>query len=105
ILNRPLVRGDLALAAAVVGLLPGKRLATLARVFGDSVIVESLRARDHGWNEICRLPPESPAREIGWLQRTERSADRYVALAAIALGIFGGKRLASLVDQLPRTRR
>src|SRR5262249_418280 len=98
----PIVRGDLAIAAAVVGLLGSGRLKRLVAVLGEHAILTSLRASDRGWAEICRLPAETPALELGWLARIERvDTPRFLALAAAALDLFGGKRLDTLVDQLP----
>ena len=100
------VRADLALAAAVAGLLPAKRLAALAKELGDDAICERLCASDRGWNQICRLPMEAPARELAWLARIAKlDYKRYVALAARALALYGGKRLDAFVDSLPRRHR
>ncbi|HKE15969.1 MAG TPA: vWA domain-containing protein [Kofleriaceae bacterium] len=108
----PLVRGgdgqgpDLALAAALAGLWPGKRLERLAAAVGEAAITDALAADDRGWDEICRLPPARPAVEQSWLATIERASPRrYVELAARALGLFAGERLDTLVDQMPRQHR
>ncbi|HEY0252436.1 MAG TPA: hypothetical protein VGC41_12965, partial [Kofleriaceae bacterium] len=103
-----LLRGtkDLAAAAAIAGLVPNKRLATLEDVLGEGNIVASLLARDHGWDEICALPPETPALEIAWLARIEKlEYKRYVSLAGRAMARFTGKRLDGFVEQMPRRHR
>jgi hypothetical protein len=106
LLQTPVVRADLALAAAVAGLLQAKRLATLASALGEDTIIASLVARDHGWAEICRLPVENPALELAWLQRVEKADyKRYILLAGSALGTFSAKRVDKLVDALPRRHR
>ncbi len=108
LLALPLVRTvegdlDLALAAALAGLLPGQRLATIARLFGEPVIARALVLGDRGWDAICRLPPEKPALELAWLQRVERlDLERYKALVAQAMAILPGPRLDAFVEQLPR---
>ncbi len=106
LLALPAVRGDLALAAAVAGLLANKRLHRLAAALGEDAVVAALVASDRGWDEICRLPPETPALELAWLSRVEK-ADyrRYIALAGRALGSFTGKRLDQFVEQMPRRHR
>ena len=106
LLELPIVKHDLALAAAIVGLLPAKRLATLVRVLGEADILARLRASDHGWDALCQLPPESPPFELVWLARIAIGEyPRYVALAGRAIGVFSGKRLETFVDQLPRRHR
>lgn len=105
LLRLPFVADDLALAAAVVG-LGGARLHKLERTLGESSIVERLIAGDRGWDEILRLPSETPARELAWLARVEQlDVPRYVALAARALGVLRDKRLFAFVDQISRRRR
>ncbi|MFT3698308.1 MAG: vWA domain-containing protein [Kofleriaceae bacterium] len=97
---------DLAAAAAIAGLVPVKRLAALEDTFGEGNIVAALLARDHGWDQICALPPEHPALEIAWLARLEKlDFQRYVALAGHAMAKFTGKRLDGFVEQLPRRHR
>ncbi len=106
LLATPIVRGDLALAAAVAGLFHGGRLKALAKALGEDAIVDALLASDRGWDELCRLPPESPALELAWLVRVEaRRVDRYVPLVAIALLALHGKRLEHFIDQIPRRHR
>lgn len=106
LLALPAVQGDLALAAAVAGLFPSKRLHGLAAALGEDRVVAALIASDHGWDEICRLPPETPPREIAWLARVEKADEqRFVALAGRALGSFDGTRLERFVEQLPRRHR
>ena len=100
------VRANLALAAAVAGLVDSGRLKLLRTVLGDAAIVAALIASDHGWDEICRLPVEQPAVELAWLAAVEaQRPDRFVVLGAIALLVFQGKRLEQLVDQIPRRHR
>ena len=105
-LASPIVRADLALAAAVTGFLPGKRLATLEEVLGEDAIVDALAASDHGWQQLCRLPSEHGAIELRWLARVGvLDYKRYVTLAGRAFGVFTGKRLEAFVDRLPRRHR
>lgn len=100
------VRDDLALAAAVVGLLNAKRLPLLRDSLGQDDIVRRLIASDHGWDEILRLPVEQPAIELNWIALVEKADyKRYIALAGRALGVLGGKRLEAFIDQLPRRHR
>src|SRR5690606_24461850 len=73
LLALPVVRGDLALAAAVAGLLSSKRLHGLAAALGEDAIVAALVGSDRGWDAICRLPPETPPLELAWLQRVEKA--------------------------------
>src|SRR6185503_11189817 len=106
LLGLPLVKGDLALAAGIVGLFSNERLKRLASELTDDAIVASLLTADHGWDEICRLPPETPALELAWLQRVEKADyKRYVVLAGRALGTLHGGRLDKFVAQLPRRHR
>ncbi len=106
LLALPVVSSDLALAAAVAGLLPGKRLATLAEVLGEDAIVDALVASDHGWEQLCRLPAEHGGLELRWLARAGVvDYKRYIVLAGGAFAVFGGKRLEDFVDQLPRRHR
>ena len=105
LLGLPFVAGDLALAAAVVG-MGGARLKKLQRTLGERTIVERLVAGDRGWEEILRLPSETPALELAWLARVEQlSVPRYLTLAARALGVLRDKRLFAFVDQISRRRR
>ncbi|HEY6037072.1 MAG TPA: hypothetical protein VIV58_22490, partial [Kofleriaceae bacterium] len=97
---------DLALCAALAGLLPAKRLALLAEAFGDAALVAALLASDHGWAEICALPGESPALELRWLAAVEkRDYKRYIALAGRAVATYTGARLDAFVEQMPRRHR
>ncbi|NVB76810.1 MAG: hypothetical protein HOV81_00310 [Kofleriaceae bacterium] len=106
LLALPVVRADLALAAAVAGLLHSRRLATLAEILGEDWIVERLSQDDHGWEQICRLPAEHGALELRWLARVGAiDYKRYITLAGQAFGAFTGKRLEEFVDQLPRRHR
>ncbi len=105
LLALPFVHGDLALAAAVVG-LGSTRFKRLVKTFGEDAIIERLLASDRGWDELCKLPQETPALELAWLARIEQaSVPRYLALAARALGILRDKRLFNFVDQIPRRHR
>lgn len=100
------VRGDLALAAGIVGLLHAKRLPLLRDSLGQDEIVRRLVASDHGWDELLRLPAETPAIELNWLSLVEKvDYKRYIALAGRALGVLTGKRLESFIEQLPRRHR
>ncbi|HEY5927800.1 MAG TPA: hypothetical protein VIV11_39210, partial [Kofleriaceae bacterium] len=102
----PVVRGNLALAAAVAGLATNARLELLGETFGEDAIVTSLVARDDGWDEICLLPPETPQLELAWLKLVEKTDyERYIVLAGRALGTFHGKRLDGFVEQMPRRHR
>ncbi len=106
LLSLPAVRADLALAAAVAGLFPAQRLLRLGKALGDDVIVSALVASDHGWYEILRLPPETPAQELAWLHQIAKADyKRYIALAGRALGVLTGKRLDKFIEQLPRRHR
>jgi hypothetical protein len=106
LLELPFVRADLALAAAICGLHSNKRLAKLAAAIGEHAIIERLVAGDHGWDQICQVPGETPALEQKWLARIERAhPGRYTELAGRALGVFAGKRLEAFVDQVPRRYR
>ena len=106
LLSLPVVREDLALAAAIAGLLSSKRLDKLAKALGEDALLARLVASDHGWDEICRLPPETPALETAWLQKIEKQDyKRYIALAGRALGGLAGQRLDSFVEQMPRRHR
>ena len=97
---------DLALAAALAGLLPHRRLGQLADLVGEAAIVTALVAGDRGWDELCRLPPEKPAPELAWLGKVERQSEaRHIALSARTLAIFPGARLEAFVEQLPRRSR
>ena len=100
------VAHDLALAAALAGLLGAKRLARLEKRFGELSLVEKLLASDHGWDEICALPGETPAMELAWLAKIE-AADykRYVTLAGRTVAIYTGTRLDAFVEQMPRRHR
>jgi hypothetical protein len=105
LLELPIVRDDLALAIAVLG-LGGSRLKRLAKLFGEAALVERLVANDRGWDELCKLPQETPALELKWLALVEKaSVARYVALAGRALGVLRDRRLGTFVDQLPRRHR
>ncbi len=106
LLELPVARGDLALAAALAGLLSAKRLRQLEHAFGEAELVASLVASDHGWAEICALPGETPALELAWLAKIEK-ADyrRYIALAGRAIASFTGDRLDAFVEQMPRRHR
>ncbi|MEO8554799.1 MAG: hypothetical protein ABI678_32700, partial [Kofleriaceae bacterium] len=105
LMGLPIAR-DLALAAALAGLLGSKRLARLGQKFGELNLVEKLLASDRGWDEICALPGETPAMELAWLAKIE-SADykRYVTLAGRTVAIYTGKRLDAFVEQMPRRHR
>jgi hypothetical protein len=97
---------DLALAAAIAGLLPGKRLTTLEETFGEGELIAALVASDHGWSQICALPGETPALELGWLARVEKvDYKRYITLAGRAISTYAGKRLDAFVEQIPRRHR
>ena len=105
LLALPIAR-DLPVAAALAGMLPGQRLATIASALGDTFVARSLCASDRGWAELCALPGEMPAIELGWLAQVE-AADykRYIALAGIAVTRYADKRLDAFVAQLaPRHR-
>nr|MBA2543577.1 hypothetical protein [Deltaproteobacteria bacterium] len=105
LLQLPLVREDLALATAIVG-LGGSRLKRLAKLLGERTIVERLIASDRGWDELCRLPRETPALELAWLAKVEKAnIARYIVLAGRALGVLRDTRLFSFVDQIPRRHR
>jgi hypothetical protein len=106
LLASPIVRGDLALAAAVAGLYRQHRLKRLAKELGEDAIVAALVASDRGWDEICLVPPETPALELTWLLRVAKEDyKRYVALAGRALGTFTGARLDKFLEQMPRRHR
>ncbi len=106
LLNLAWVKRDLALASAIAGLLPSKRLHRLAEVFGASQLLDLLVASDRGWAEICHLPPEKPPHDQRWLAMIERTRPaRHGELAGIALGIFSGKRLEAFIDQMQRRAR
>lgn len=100
------LKSDLALAAAVAGLLPSKRLARLAKAVGEPALLDALVASDRGWAEICALPQEKPPHELRWLSMIERTRPaRHAELAGISLAAFSGKRLESFIDQLQRRAR
>ena len=102
----PIALADLALCAALAGLLPAKRLKLLAEAFGDAKLIAALVASDHGWAEICALPGESPALELAWLALVERhDYKRYIALAGRAVATYAGSRLDAFVEQMPRRHR
>ncbi|HEX4455509.1 MAG TPA: hypothetical protein VH143_31835 [Kofleriaceae bacterium] len=105
LLALPIAR-DLAIGAAIAGLLPKQRLATLAAVLGDTHVASCLIASDRGWAEICALPGEIPALELGWLVMVRDAAwPRYLALVGLAIARFDGNRLGELVKSvLPRHR-
>ena len=106
LLNLAWVKTDIALAAAIVGLLPGKRLYHLAKTVGEPFLLDSLVANDRGWAEICHLGQEKPPHELRWLSMIERTRPaRHAELAGIAIGIFSGKRLEGFIDQLQRRAR
>jgi|GEM_PF-2442543 len=106
LLNLAWVRTDVALAAAIAGLLPGKRLYHLAKTVGEPFLLDSLVADDRGWAEICHLGQEKPPHELRWLSMIERTRPaRHAELAGIAFGIFSGKRLEGFIDQLQRRAR
>ncbi|HTL33033.1 MAG TPA: hypothetical protein VL326_07905 [Kofleriaceae bacterium] len=106
LMESSIVRGDLALAAAVVGLLPAKRLDTLRAALTQDEIVGRLAASDHGWEEILRLPGEVPALEMGWLALVEKyDYKRYIQLCGRACGVLAHKRLEKFIQQLPRRHR
>jgi hypothetical protein len=105
-LKLPVVAGDLALAAGVAGLHRVLRLKHLAKAVGEDQLVAALTASDHGWEQICMLPPETPALELAWLRRVATiDYKRYVALAGRALGLFTGDRLDAFITQMPRRHR
>lgn len=99
LLALPFVRSDLALAAAIASHLPAKRLKTLAKSVGQTSILASLRASDHGWREILNLPAEAPNLELQWLAMLADSP-RYAPLATTALLRFAPKRREKLVEVL-----
>ncbi|MGE3761956.1 MAG: hypothetical protein AB7L94_06880 [Kofleriaceae bacterium] len=106
LLNLAWVKRDLALAAAIAGLLPAKRLHRLAEAFGEPALLDALVADDRGWAQICHLPQEKPPHDQRWLAQIERTRPaRTAELAGIALGIFSGKRLEAFIDQLQRRSR
>ena len=106
LLQLPLVQADLALAAAVAGMLPGKRLARLAAALGVDAIVNRLVASDRGWDEICLIPNETPPLELRWLAAVEAlDYKRYIALSGRAIGMFSAKRRDAFVEQMPRRHR
>ncbi|HEY5952572.1 MAG TPA: vWA domain-containing protein [Kofleriaceae bacterium] len=106
LLALPVVRGDLALAAGVAGLFAHKRLERLAEALGEDTIIAALVAGDHGWDELCRVPPEAPGLELAWLGRiAKQDYKRYVALSGRALGWFTDRRLEAFVEQMPRRHR
>lgn len=106
LMELPIARSDLALMAAIAGLLQAQRAKTLVELFGEEALVAALVARDRGWAELCALPGETPARELEWLKRVElRDYKRYIALAAVAVTIFTGKRLEAFVEEIPRRHR
>ena len=97
---------DLALAAALAGLLQTKRLEHLEAAFGETALIDALVASNHGWAEVCALPGETPALEIGWLAAVEqRDYKRYIELAGRAVATYNGKRLDAFVEQIPRRHR
>lgn len=105
LLALPFVAGDLALATAVVG-LGGSRLKKLVKTFGEREIVERLLASDRGWDEILRLPSETPALEYAWLAKiVQANPPRYLALASRAVAVLRAQRLFTFVDQIPRRYR
>ncbi|HWO21983.1 MAG TPA: hypothetical protein VNO30_24645 [Kofleriaceae bacterium] len=106
LLQGPLARGSLGLAAALAGLFSAQRLTALGKIRGEDAIVSELLASDRGWDEVCRLPAEAPPQELVWLARIEQASPRrYAELAARALTILTGKRLEAFVDQIPAAQR
>jgi hypothetical protein len=106
LLALPISRGNLALATALAGLLPAKRVPTLAKLFGSEQLLASLLAGNDGWKIMCLLPREKPALDVMLLQQLEaKSPERYVELAGIAIGIFAGERLEDFVKAVPRKYR
>jgi len=106
LMTLPLATTDLALCAALAGLLPAKRLTLLAAAFGSDALVAALLASDHGWAEICALPGETPALELAWLAWVEKhDYKRYIALAGRAVATYTGPRLDAFVEQMPRRHR
>ncbi|HEV7557304.1 MAG TPA: hypothetical protein VGO00_17675, partial [Kofleriaceae bacterium] len=98
--------GDLALAAALVGLLPSGRLDLLAKILGDDAIVTSLVASDNGWDEICMMCGEGPALDMRWLNAVwQRDRSRYMSLHARAILQTTGKRRERFVDSTARQSR
>src|SRR5205085_10512187 len=94
LLALPIVKADLGLAVAVAGLLPGKRLARLTALLGEDAIVRALIADHRGFRLACLLPAETPAVELAWLAKVEATRpDRYVELAAVALGALAPPRV------------
>jgi hypothetical protein len=106
LLALPISRGDLALAAALAGLLASKRVPTLIKLFGHDEVLASLLASNHGWKIICTLPREKPALDVMLLQQLEaRSPARYVELAGIAIATLRGERLDDFLTTVPRKYR
>lgn len=106
LLAQPVVRCDLALAAALSGVLTSGRLKLLARVLGEPAIIDALLASDRGWAEICRLPVEAKTPELAWLARIEQlDLARYISLAATSVLVLHGKRRDLFVDNIPRRHR
>ncbi|HET9990712.1 MAG TPA: hypothetical protein VFQ65_19415, partial [Kofleriaceae bacterium] len=106
LMTLPIATADLALCAALAGLLPAKRLTLLADAFGGDALVAALLAGDHGWAEICALPGETPALELAWLAWVEKhDYKRYIALAGRAVATYSGPRLDAFVEQMPRRHR
>jgi hypothetical protein len=106
LMTLPIATTNLALCAALAGLLPRKRLALFAEAFGEDALLAALLASDHGWVEICALPGETPALELAWLAWVEkRDYKRYIALAGRAIATYTGARLDAFVEQIPRRHR
>ena len=105
LLALPIAR-DLPVAAALAGMLPAQRHATIATALGDTFVASSLIASNRGWAELCALPGETPAVEVGWLAQVE-AADykRYIALAGIAVTRFADKRLDAFLSGMPPRHR
>jgi hypothetical protein len=106
LMSLPIATANLALCAALAGLLPAKRLTLLEEAFGDKALLAALLASDHGWAEICALPGETPALELAWLAWVEKQDyKRYIALAGRAVATYTGPRLDAFVEQMPRRHR
>src|SRR5439155_14754263 len=71
--DAPVTRGNLALAAAVAGLLPHKRVPAMTKHFGLERTLDALLAPagDHAWRIICQLPREKPDMDRILLQQLE----------------------------------
>ena len=108
LMKSPLAKADLALAAAIAGLLPNKRLPAMVKVFGLERTLDALLedGGDAAWRIVCALPREKPPLDLILLQQLEaRSPARYVVLASIAIGAHTGDRLEDLIKAIPRKYR